>query len=152
MGSHMISTIVIKRPLGVDGITDIFNNKICRGGGGAIVWINMWWVGPMKKLWVKGQNVLVRFETIGMWISTINKLKLFQASTFIYFVLYIIFTITSWMKQTCTHFCYVHNNLNFLFDTWITFAQPLLNNWRFSNIDIMPPFFQVQIMEHKNQG
>jgi hypothetical protein len=52
-------------------------------------------VGPMKKLWVKGQNVLVRFETIGMWISTINKLKLFQASTFIYFVLYIIFTITS---------------------------------------------------------
>jgi hypothetical protein len=56
------------------------------------------------------------------------------------------------MKQTCTHFCYVHNNLNFLFDTWITFAQPLLNNWRFSNIDIMPPFFQVQIMEHKNQG
>jgi hypothetical protein len=55
MGSHMISRIVIKAPLGVDGITDIFINKICRGGHGAIVWINMWCVGVVKKLWVKGQ-------------------------------------------------------------------------------------------------
>jgi len=83
-----------------------------------------------------GANVLVHFKIVGMRISTITKLKLFRPFAFIYFVLYIIFT-----HIACTHFFYVHNNLNFLFDTWIAFAWPLLNNWRFSNIDVMPPFF-----------
>ncbi len=83
---------------------------------------------------------MVHFKTVGMRISTITKLKFFQPFAFIYCVLLIIVTITSWKRQTCTHFCYVHNNLNFLFDTWIAFAWSLLNNWRFSNIDVMPPF------------
>lgn len=84
---------------------------------------------------------MVHFKIIGMRISTITKFKLFWPFAFFNFFLYIIFIITSWTRQTCTHFCYVHNNLNFLFDTWIAFARPLLNNWKFSNIDVIPPFF-----------
>jgi hypothetical protein len=51
--------------------------------------------GGSEKTLGQGANVLVHFKTVGMRISTITKLKIFQPFAFIYFVLYIIFTITS---------------------------------------------------------